>query len=185
MLMPLVCRHLRPSGAPSWPQRPGMMFFRVWAPFHISGSSWRYFGNEVRTFQSIDSKQPLRASIASCDHLLIILVDAGCCWTRGLYWGEKWTRLWFDLASGGRAVELFVSLMLAYSKFRLLLSLVGQSTNCVKLVICGGENHMAEVSRYHNESAGGLWPGALLWRSIWCHTLWSLCLMAKHKQQSS
>ena len=66
--------------------------------------------------QSVCSKQPCKSSMVSCDHLLTVLVVTGSRWTWGLYRGCRWMRLWSDLPSGGRAVELYASLTLAYSR---------------------------------------------------------------------
>ncbi len=78
------------------------------------------------TSHSVVTKQPCRARLVFYDQLLTVLVVAGCRWTRGLYSGRRWIRLWSDLLRGGRAVELYGSLTLANI-------LVLQSTNCLKV----------------------------------------------------
>ena len=53
-------------------------------------------------------------------------ISTGRLFTRGLYTGRRCTRLWSDLPRGGRGDELYASLLLAYNKSSVLLSLVWQ-----------------------------------------------------------
>ena len=64
---------------------------------------------------------------------LTVRVSTGCLFTRGLYTGRRCTRLWSDLPRGGRGDELYASLLLAYNKSSVLVSLVWQVTYCVNV----------------------------------------------------